>query len=237
MNGSRFIDLTGQTINGIKVLRMADCERGAGKHIKWIYECPQCHKESKIGSNHLISGDISMCKKCSNKMNPPPHAPSDYFVGAKFGCWTIIKETNFKNAWKVRCECGKEFTPDTVQLRHAPETCNCFIKSHGEKAIYEYLKAHNINYSMQHIFEDLPRRMFDFYLPDLKCCIEFDGEQHFKPVEYFGGEDKLLESIARDLSKEDYCERNNIAMIRIAYYENIEQRLNEEIVRLTKNES
>lgn len=29
---------------------------------------------------------------------------------------------------------------------------------------------------------------FDFYLPYYNTCIEYDGVQHFKPIDYFGGE-------------------------------------------------
>lgn len=29
--------------------------------------------------------------------------------------------------------------------------------------------------------------VFDFYLPDYNICIEYDGIQHFKPIEKWGG--------------------------------------------------
>ena len=32
---------------------------------------------------------------------------------------------------------------------------------------------------------------FDFYLPHLNICIEYDGEQHFKFSNYFGGMEKF----------------------------------------------
>ena len=47
--------------------------------------------------------------------------------------------------------------------------------------------------------------------------IEFDGEQHFEPVEYFGGEEKFLIQKERDKRKNKYCEENNIPLLRIPY--------------------
>jgi very-short-patch-repair endonuclease len=33
--------------------------------------------------------------------------------------------------------------------------------------------------------------LFDFYLNDLNMCIEYDGLQHYQPINYFGGLDNF----------------------------------------------
>ena len=33
---------------------------------------------------------------------------------------------------------------------------------------------------------------FDFYLPKHNICIEYDGKQHFEPIDIFGGEDEFI---------------------------------------------
>jgi protein-arginine kinase activator protein McsA len=43
---------------------------------------------------------------------------------------------------------------------------------------------------------------FDFYLPNLNTCIEYDGEQHYKPISTFGGEEGLRKQQLRDKIKE-----------------------------------
>jgi hypothetical protein len=53
----------------------------------------------------------------------------------------------------------------------------------------------------------------------------FYGEQHFKPMGYFGGEKKLLYTQQNDKIKNEYCKNNNIRLIRIKYDENIEEKL------------
>ena len=47
--------------------------------------------------------------------------------------------------------------------------------------------------------------------------VEYDGEQHFKPIEYFGGEEKLKETKYRDSVKDKYCKENNIPFLRFNY--------------------
>ena len=55
--------------------------------------------------------------------------------------------------------------------------------------------------------------------------IEFDGEQHIRPVERWGGEKAFQLQRKRDEIKNNYCKENGIALIRIGYYENIEQKI------------
>ena len=47
--------------------------------------------------------------------------------------------------------------------------------------------------------------------------IEYDGEQHFKPIEYFGGEEAYQNRIKNDEIKNEYCKMHKINLIRIPY--------------------
>ena len=58
---------------------------------------------------------------------------------------------------------------------------------------------------------------FDFYLPEYKLCIEFDGIQHHIPIKFFGGNDGLKERKNNDKIKDQYCNNNNIDLLRISY--------------------
>ncbi len=108
----------------------------------------------------------------------------------------------------------------------------------GERKIRLYLEEHNISYMYQKIFKDcnynsgLP---FDFYLPDSKTLIEFDGIQHFEPVEIWGGENALKSQQKRDKIKNEYAEQNNYNLIRIKYFEleKMDKILNDKLKLLT----
>ena len=50
-----------------------------------------------------------------------------------------------------------------------------------------------------------------------KYLIEFDGIQHFQPIEYFGGITEFKERKQNDEIKNNYCKINNIPLIRIPY--------------------
>ena len=107
--------------------------------------------------------------------------------------------------------------------------CPVCKESKGEKMITSLLIEHNIKYEYQKTFFELKNinnLFFDFYLPGLNICIEFDGEQHFRPIEYWGGEKLFKELQLRDKLKNEYCVNNNISLIRIRYDEDIFEKLN-----------
>ena len=65
---------------------------------------------------------------------------------------------------------------------------------------------------------------------DLNTCIEYDGIQHFKEVELWGGSEGLKLRKIRDKIKTTFCKKNGIKLIRIAYYEkNINEKLIKEL--------
>lgn len=132
---------------------------------------------------------------------------------------------------KIACicqKCGAEFLlrPDHILRGIGCGKCTVSI---GENRIKDALDSHGIQFIPQYFFDDckMNNRVmpFDFFIPDLDTAIEFDGEQHFKPVDHFGGEENLEITQKRDRFKTDYCKRNNINLIRIPYTDinNIEQ--------------
>jgi len=54
----------------------------------------------------------------------------------------------------------------------------------------------------------LGRQHFDIYFTDLNIAIEYQGTQHQKPVEYFGGEEAFIKGKERDERKKKLCVEN-----------------------------
>jgi hypothetical protein len=129
----------------------------------------------------------------------------------------------------ISCEeCGNPFVTSLSWFRRGKTKCNDCNCSIGEKNIMEYLKSNNYIYEhdCHEIYTEYwinPLR-FDFYIPIKNLAIEFDGEQHFKPVD-FNNEgttiayENFLEYQKRDMAKNKYCIDTNIILIRIPYWE------------------
>ena len=143
--------------------------------------------------------------------------------------------TEYKNAntkLEVRCPKGHEWETTYAHFYDGKRCPHCKT-SKGENKVKEILEKLDIEYIQQYKFDDCKvtyRMLFDFYLPEYNCCIEYDGRQHYEIVERFGGLDGFINTKFRDAYKNWYCEKNNIRMIRISYkdYKNIEEILNKE---------
>lgn len=61
----------------------------------------------------------------------------------------------------------------------------------------------------------LGRQHLDVYIPELRIALEYQGEQHDRPVEFFGGEKAFIKAQERDARKLDLCNLNGVKLIYI----------------------
>lgn len=98
--------------------------------------------------------------------------------------------------------------------------CKRCSESFGEKEVAKFLDKYKIYYQREYKFEDcknIYQLPFDFYIPSMRTCIEFDGLQHYQPVPHFGGLESYNRLKTNDKIKNDYCEENFINLVRIRY--------------------
>lgn len=165
--------------------------------------------------NHLNGISCPMCSK--TKKNDDFIEKAIERHGDKYG----YKLSNYVNAdTKVTITCGDHTFEQTPDNHLRGKGCPKCITSKGEDKILKYLKDNNIIHKQEHKFKDCRNKQplpFDFYIPHLNTCIEFDGIQHFQPVARFGGEKAFQNRIANDNIKSTYCADKNINLIRIRY--------------------
>ena len=141
--------------------------------------------------------------------------------------------------WHCKCDCGNETNPDPTMnnlTRHHTLSCGCRKNSKWELFIQSYLESINIDFIPQKVFSDCKNKnntcylYFDFYLPYYNILIEYDGQQHYRPVNFGGiSDEKAYKNLQitqlHDSIKTSYCKANNIQLLRIPYWEskNIEQ--------------
>ena len=98
---------------------------------------------------------------------------------------------------------------DHTKGRGCPK-CNL---SHLERSVMYYLDDVGITYDYQKRFKWLGNQSLDFYLPDYNIGIECQGEQHFFPVEHFGGDKRFKNTLERDKRKKKLCEENGVKLL------------------------
>ena len=109
--------------------------------------------------------------------------------------------------------------------------CNKCNLSKGEKSIYLFFKSNEINFIYQYRADWLKNQSLDFFLPDYNLGIEFDGIQHYEPIDFSGSltEEETLKEFEiiqeRDKRKDEKCVANGVKLFRIRYDEDIEESL------------
>ena len=139
--------------------------------------------------------------------------------------------TEYKNSLtKVKVICKKhglfEISPDHHTNRK--QGCSICKESIGEKLISKYLDNNNIEYEREYIFNDcknIKELRYDFYISKYNLCIEYNGIQHYQPIEHFGGVNTLINQKIKHDIKVEYCKSKNIQLLIIRYDEIIEDKL------------
>jgi hypothetical protein len=161
-----------------------------------------------------------LCKKCA--MSQISH--EDYVKRISKYLDRFELMSRYESSEKEVCfRCKKCNSIIRQRAKHTYERgiyCHCCDGTKGEQYISNYLLIKKINFISQYKFEDcknINSLPFDFYLPDYNVCIEYQGVQHYKPVDYFGGEESYNEQVFRDNIKRQYCRDNNIILLEISY--------------------
>lgn len=217
----------------------------------WMCKC-DCGEHVIVTAYQLQHGNTYSCGCYSKELNKQNlekmhkdhrQRQIDKYKNKKFGLLTALypleNSTNGYITWHCKCECGRELDISTEKLLRK-YSCGCIQGSAGEQRIHHHLFNRNIKFEREKTFNDCinsntnTKLRFDFYLPDYDCCIEYDGEQHFKESSMCG--DSLEDRQMRDQIKTQYCKDHGIKLIRIPYteYDNIETILDKELLQLTE---
>lgn len=127
-------------------------------------------------------------------------------------------------------KCGHEYmtVPDSVLGGNGCPRCRL---SKGESRIAEFMQKEGIEYISQKTFDDCKNKAklpFDFSVEkdgEVLFLIEYQGIQHYQPVDFFGGGKYYKERVVLDSIKSDFCEQKQIPLMKIPYYEEIEDYL------------
>lgn len=141
--------------------------------------------------------------------------------------YSKVEYINAHTKIRIICPIHGEFlqTPDN-HLRG--KRCPKCKQSLMEEDIARLLKKQSISYELEKQFPWLSKQRLDFYLPQYNLAIECQGMQHFKPIEYFGGEEKFKYTIKMDKQKEKICTEHGV---KILYYSNIGIPLEDKIIK------
>lgn len=215
-------DMTGMEFGRLHV----QCRAGtsAARTATWRCLC-ECGNECVVSGSYLRTGDTQSCGCLQRELNAQRSSKNQ--ANMKFGKQTVLEQAKTRRKsrgveWVCRCECGNICVAVCEDLCSGnTKSCGCLLST-GEMRIAEILSSYGVRYVRQMRFNDcrdIRALPFDFYLPEQKTAIEFQGQQHYDAVEHFGGEKAFHIRKRHDLMKKCYCHEQGIRLIEIRYDE------------------
>lgn len=140
------------------------------------------------------------------------HQLKDIYNGLNYD-FSKVEYVNSNTKVAIICPKHGEFnvTPNHIITRG--DACPFCNESHLERDVNTLLEKLGLLFIRQKRFDWLGMKSLDFYIPRYKLAIECQGEQHFAPLKYFGGEDKFKKQVRYDISKNVECEENGVNIL------------------------
>lgn len=216
-------DLSGMQLGRLTVLEMCWDKKPA----KATCRC-ECGRTTTVIGTQLTSGKTQSCGCLQAERASESNTKDWTSIVSSYGISFIEKEKmNAAGKWLWRCRCGlcgNQFValPAKVMNGHIT-SCGCRRQSSREQLIRNELRRAGVLFAEQYSFSDCCDKqalLFDFAIfcnGKIDCLIEYDGRQHFEPIQFFGGKKDFLSSVRRDNIKNEYCKKNKIKLFRLPY--------------------
>lgn len=215
-----------------------------GSRVNTTWKCLKCNHIFERSPSLMFAHNITNCPWCESR----PYQYSEEMLKTEafelwgneytvLNCTTITRNKNgSKRILVCHNKCGFKYEVGLYNFLHGQGCPKCRA-SRGEWKVRNYLQKHNFVFQEQYVInpKDNQYLKLDFYLEQngKKYAIEYNGIQHYQPIDWFNGEIGFTAQKQRDEIKKQYCFDNNINLIIIPYNdealiktEELAQRLN-----------
>lgn len=162
-----------------------------------------------------------ICKICNNKSRMC--SEEEFITRAKeihanFYSYENVDYKGMRHKVSITCPTHGEFrqTPDNHLNDKGCPKCK---SSKGELRLRKFFFDKGIEVIEQQTFEGCvfkKKLKFDFYVPSLNLCVEWNGEQHYRHVNiYHRRGNSLQKQQHKDQIKRDFCKSNNIQLLEL----------------------
>lgn len=203
-----------------------------GSNMKISIICHRHQEFCQIAYDHLNGHN---CPKCKNSKTQEEFITDCLKIHGNRYDYSEVQYTINKEKIKITCRIHGRFV-QRANAHLSGQNCPSCKSSKGESIIKLVLEKNNISFIQQQTFKDCDYKSslkYDFYLPDHNLLIEYDGIQHFKPVEFFGGEESFKEQKIKDNIKNEYSKESGISLLRI-FYNIKDEKIEELILKVVK---
>lgn len=235
----RFDDITGQRFGKLIAIKVDHVKKdnNGNNNIFWLCHC-DCGNDKVVQGDVLRRGETVSCGCYQAQQSSIRAAERTVdLLGRRFGKLTVIERSIRKDnyghtigTWLCQCDCGNTTFTDGYYLWQGMVTsCGCANQSKYEMYVLQYFREkeymNSVDYECQKRFDDLRgydngMLSFDFAVyksNKLLYLIECQGQQHYMPVEMFGGKEQFAKQQIHDELKRNYAKKLKVHLLEIPY--------------------
>lgn len=207
------VEQTGYTLLEIK-------EGSKCKHKRMIVKCDKLHDPYEVSYQNFKKG--RRCPYCKTEKKRTPIEEVIATVNAERFDVVSGEFISRKSRMIFRCPEGHDY-PATYDLFLAGKRCPKCNKSKGEVLVSRLLSEliPNAKVTEQYLVRiNNKNYRYDFCIhSDKLLFIEYDGHQHFMPIEAFGGQEGFEKQKVSDSIKDQYvADTESTELLRIPYF-------------------
>jgi len=183
-----------------------------GEHLRGV----NCSKCASITKNRKLRNGKKLSKTKEAFLN------ESLLMHGNLYDYSNVEYINNNTKVELVCNIHGRFMTTPCSHLNMKTGCPLCKLSFGEREIFRFLIDRCIPFEREYTFDELKGvngglLRFDFYIKSINTIIEYDGEQHFIPIEQFGGIKGLKIVKHHDYMKDKFCNENNYKLLRITY--------------------
>ena len=208
-----------------------------------------CRKHGEFSQTARLHMVGKGCPKCANEHKSELASTNGDELLERFTelhgnryTYSLPQKLKYNDKIEITCKEHGVFK-QLVRVHLDQKGCPKCSLSKGENAVALWLERNGFDFQVQYPIKDSFNNTtlrFDFYVDALKMLIEYDGQQHFFPVNFGGMSDDKAASVhemikKRDSYKDDWAISNDFNLLRIRYDEDVAKVLEKNLSPLSNN--
>lgn len=204
--GVRFFDLFVQNGLPIKTPKTVALERKKSFFIffkKQSYETVYEYNPAYYEDFFLSQDEYVFYKKIDDSQREPGHI-KDYSF-----CLPHVVEKSIINQCRLILKQAEDLYRESIGM---PKIGEGWISE--TELFYKISNHFKDDEVIQHASPKwLAKQHLDIYFPQCNIGIEYQGIQHYKPIDFFGGQEAFEKTVERDIRKMNLCKKHNCYLI------------------------
>lgn len=186
-------------------------------------KCPKCQSAARQDRQNTA---LAMKRSKREQRSAVVQANRERIVAEYLDKGYSFVSMDGKNVVLRHDKCGRLYHTNVYNIRRGCgcRACSRCGSSKGVQEIEDILTQCGVAFEREKTFASCvyERHLhFDFFLPEANALIEYNGEQHYRATDYFGGVEALARYQARDRYKAEWAKANGFILFVIAWRDNI----------------